>query len=162
MLRLVLPLISSLVMSTMISGGLVVCPAEIVSAASSHPPVRPCVISSPQEGGSIGSEARSEHASTPRTCVHFGASVDPSSSIRMFGCVPPCSLRLPHGDGEGELHGVLTVRQLHRSLPLAELHVQFVALLVHQADRYRDGHTSKSINTCSVVLILLTPIPPHI
>ena len=41
--RLVWPLISSLVMSMMISGGLVVCPAEIVSAASSHPPVRPCI-----------------------------------------------------------------------------------------------------------------------
>ena len=41
-------LISSLVMSMMISGGLVVCPAEIGSAASSHPPVRPCAISSPR------------------------------------------------------------------------------------------------------------------
>ena len=49
------------------------------------------------------------------------------------------SLRLPYGDGEGELHGKLTVRELHRSLPLAELHMQFVALLVHQADQYRDG-----------------------
>ena len=39
-------LISSLVMAMMISGGLVVCPAEMVSAASSHPPVRPCAISS--------------------------------------------------------------------------------------------------------------------
>ena len=47
-LRLVWPLISSLVMSMAISGGLVVCPAEIVSAASSHPPVRPCAISSPR------------------------------------------------------------------------------------------------------------------
>ena len=37
-------LISSLVMSMMISGGLVVCPAEIVSATSSHPPVRPCAV----------------------------------------------------------------------------------------------------------------------
>ena len=46
MLRLVWPLISSLVMSMMISGGLVVCPAGIVLAASSHPPVRPCAISS--------------------------------------------------------------------------------------------------------------------
>ena len=46
--RLVWPVISSLVMSMMISVGLVVCPAEIVSAANSHPPVRPCAISSPR------------------------------------------------------------------------------------------------------------------
>ena len=89
-LRLVWPLISSLVMSMMISGGLMVCPAEIVSAASSHPPVCPCAISSPQEGGSIGSEAHSEHSSTPRTCVHSTTLAHPSTPPAASGCLGMC------------------------------------------------------------------------
>ena len=71
-----------------------VSPAEIDSAASSHPPVCPCAISSPicwgagwrvggdgtlATGGSIGSEARSEHASAPRTYVHSTTLAHPST-----------------------------------------------------------------------------------
>ena len=92
-------------MSMMISGGLVVCPAEIVSAASSHPPVRPCAISSPRcwgvgwwvggdgtlaTGGSIRSEARSEHTSTPRTCVHSTTLAHPSTPPAASGCLGTC------------------------------------------------------------------------
>ena len=85
-----------------------VSPAEIDSAASSHPPVCPCAISSPicwgagwrvgglggdgtlATGGSIGSEARSEHASTPRTYVTHLDETSHMSAEFVFRYGPNC------------------------------------------------------------------------
>ena len=113
-------------MSMMISGGLVVCPGEIVSAASSHPlPYVHAPYRRPdaQFGELVATERlrqgeASEAKRARNTRVwHVHVFLAPLWRIRRplqqhQDVWVRASLRLPHGDGEGELHGVLTVRIL--------------------------------------------------